>query len=231
MESDSINILIIDDDLGYVKSAQHHLKKYQAKQFNVTWKDDGPKGIEELVRNPSINVVLMDHVLPTMTGLEVIRQIRDQKINVPIIFLTSNKDYKVAVEAIKSGAEDYLAKDEIVESMLPRTIVGVLERSQLKKKISEIEKNKLMTQKRSEAIRELVVTVCHEFNNPLAAIKISVDILARQELSEKDRTLLKKVDEHIEQIEREITKLRDIQFERTDQVFSDRKAPEPVKRS
>lgn len=225
MESETINVLIIDDDLSYVKSAQHHLKKYQAKKFNVTWKEDGPKGLDELQRNPNINLVLMDHVLPTMTGLEVIRQIRGMKISVPIIFLTSNKDYKVAVEAIKSGAEDYLAKDEIVESMLPRTIIGVLERTQLKKKIAEVEKNKLIKQKRAEAIRELVVTVCHEFNNPLAAIKISADILARQTLSGEDRKLLTDIEKHIEIIEKEITKLRDIQFERTDQVFTNRKAP------
>lgn len=229
MEPEPINILIIDDDLSYVKSAQYHLKKFQAKKFNVTWKEDGPKGLQELQKNPNINVVLMDHVLPTMTGLEVIRQIHEKKINVPIIFLTSKKDYKVAVEAIKSGAEDYLAKDEIVESMLPRTIIAVLERSQLKKKIADIEKGKLITQKRSEAIRELVVAVCHEFNNPLAAIKISADILARQVLSREDRKLLASIDKHIEEIEKEITKLRHIQFERTHRVLPDRETPETAK--
>ncbi|MFQ5797370.1 MAG: response regulator [Bacteroidota bacterium] len=230
MEPEPINILIIDDDLSYVKSAQHHLKKFQAKKFNVTWKEDGPKGLQELQNNPNINVVLMDHVLPTMTGLEVIHQIHEKKINVPIIFLTSKKDYKVAVEAIKSGAEDYLAKDEIVESMLPRTILAVLERCQLKKKIAEIEKGRLITQKRGEAIRELVVTVCHEFNNPLAAIKISVDILARQMLSSEDRKLLASIDKQIEEIEKEITKLRDIQFVRAHGVLPDRETPETAKR-
>ena len=229
MESEPINILIIDDDISYVKSAQHHLKKFQAKKFNVIWKEDGPKGLEELQKNRNINVVLMDQVLPRMTGLDVIRQIREKEINVPIIFLTSNKDYKVAVEAIKSGAEDYLAKDEIVQSMLPRTIVGVLERSMLKTKIAKVEKQKLMTQKRAEAVRELVVTVCHEFNNPLAAIKISADILSRQVTSSEDKKHLTIIDKHIQEIEREITKLRDIQFEGLEQFSADRNTPEASK--
>ncbi|MEE9289222.1 MAG: response regulator [Bacteroidota bacterium] len=229
MESEPINILIIDDDISYVKSAQHHLKKFQAKKFNVIWKEDGPKGLEELQKNRNINVVLMDQVLPRMTGLDVIRQIREKEINVPIIFLTSNKDYKVAVEAIKSGAEDYLAKDEIVQSMLPRTIVRVLERSILKTKIAEVEKHKLMTQKRAEAVRELVVSVCHEFNNPLAAIKISVDILSRQVTSSEDKKRLVNIDKHIQEMENEITKLRDIQFEGLEQFSMGRNTPEASK--
>lgn len=229
MESEPINILIIDDDISYVKSARDHLRKFQAKKFTIIWKEDGPKGLEELQKNRSINVVLMDQALPTMTGLEVIRQIREKEISVPIIFLTSNKDYKVAVEAIKSGAEDYLAKDEIVQSMLPRTIVGVLERSRLKTKIAEAEKQKLMTQKRAEAVRELVVTVCHEFNNPLAAIKISADILSRQVTSSEDKKHLANIDMHIQEAEREISKLHDIQFEGLEQSSMDRNTPEASK--
>ncbi len=229
MNTEPINILIIDDDISYVKSAQHHLRKFQAKKFTVIWKEDGPKGLEELQKNRNINVVLMDQVLPTMTGLEVIRQIREKEINVPIIFLTSDKDYKVAVEAIKSGAEDYLAKDEIVQSMLPRTIVGVLERSMLKTKIAEVEKQKLMTQKRAEAVRELVVTVCHEFNNPLAAIKISADILSRQVTSSEDKNHLANIDMRIQEIETEIIKLRDIQFKGLEQFSVDRNTPEASK--
>ena len=71
-----------------------------------------------------------------------------------------------------------------------------------------------MAEKRAEAIKELVVTVCHEFNNPLAAIKISADILLRQELSPEERAQVEDLDLNIGMMEKEISRLREIDFER-----------------
>jgi signal transduction histidine kinase len=58
------------------------------------------------------------------------------------------------------------------------------------------------------------VTVCHEFNNPLAAIKISTDIIARQELPPESRGLVEELDKNIGLVESEISRLRDINFEK-----------------
>ena len=74
----------------------------------------------------------------------------------------------------------------------------------------------LIAEKRADAIRELVVTVCHEFNNPLAAIKISADLIRRQTPSEDDKSLLKGFEENFQKIESEVKRLRDISFERID---------------
>jgi FixJ family two-component response regulator len=154
--------------------------------------------------------VLVDYFLQEMTGLEVAKQIRDRKIDVPIVFIAADKDFKLAVEAMKLGVEDFLVKEEIVESVLPRTILNVLNRVQLKRKIAQVEKNKILGEKRTEAIKELVVTICHEFNNPLAAIKISTDIISRQKLNASDHAAIQELDNNIRRIEKEIIKLRDI---------------------
>jgi signal transduction histidine kinase len=92
--------------------------------------------------------------------------------------------------------------------------VNILERVALKAKIGEQQKADLIARRRTEAIKELVVTVCHEFNNPLAAIKISTDILARQNLPEKERALVSELDNSIGVVEQEISRLRDINFEK-----------------
>jgi signal transduction histidine kinase len=103
-----------------------------------------------------------------------------------------------------------------VDSVLPRTIINILERVRLKRRIAEQQKTDLIARRRTEAIKELVVTVCHEFNNPLAAIKISTDILARQSLEEPEQTLVRALDQHIINMEREISRLRDLNFEKID---------------
>lgn len=208
-----INLLFVDDDASYMAVAQHLLSKYQGKRFNILWKQDGPSAIAELEKNQSIDMLLIDYYLPEVNGLEVTRQIREKKFTVPIIFLTSNRDFRLAIEAMRYGVEDYMVKEEAVDSVLPRTILNILERVYLKKQIAEQQKSELIAKKRTEAIKELVVTVCHEFNNPLAAIKISTDILLRQQLSEKERAVVKEIDSNINLVEKEITKLRDISFD------------------
>jgi DNA-binding NarL/FixJ family response regulator len=211
-----INLLIVDDDSGYIAVAQQMLSKYQAKKFNVVWKQDGNSATEELEKNTSIDMVLIEYYLPEVNGLDVTRSIREKKLDVPIIFLTSSRDFRLAIEAMKYGVEDYIVKDDAVDSVLPRTIVNILERVYLKRKIAQQQKADLIARKQTDAIKELVVTVCHEFNNPLAAMKISADILSRQQLSPEEKQLVNEIDKNIGLVEKEITKLRDINFDKVD---------------
>lgn len=210
MNEPPIHVLLIDDNISYAKTAQSQLTKFPGNNFKITWEKTGKGCVERLKSDPSINAVLVDYYLREMTGLEVAKEIRDLKIDVPIVFIAADKDFTLAVEAMKLGVEDFLVKDEIVESVLPRTILNVLNRVQLKRKIAQVEKNKILGEKRTEAIKELVVTICHEFNNPLAAIKISTDIISRQKLNATDHAAIQELDNNIRRIEKEIIKLRDI---------------------
>jgi signal transduction histidine kinase len=96
--------------------------------------------------------------------------------------------------------------------------VNILDRVHLKQRIAQQQHADLIARKQTDAIKELVVTVCHEFNNPLAAIKISTDILRRNKLSADDARRVAALDSGISTVEREINRLRDINFERADQV-------------
>lgn len=210
----AITLLFIDDDPSYMAVAQHLLAKYQGRKFTILWKQDGASALELLERKPPVDMLLIDYYLPEMNGLEVTRAIRARNIDIPIIFLTSNRDFRLAIEVMKYDVEDYLVKDEAVDSVLPRTIVNILERVHLKQRIAEQQKGDLIIRKQTEAIKELIVTVCHEFNNPLAAIKISSDILRRQNLPEGEAPLLERLDRNITLVEQEINRLRDVGFER-----------------
>lgn len=208
-----INLLFVDDDTSYVAAAQQLLSRYEGKKFNIVWKQGGAAAIEELERNSSFDAIMIDYYLPEINGMDVIKTIREKKFEIPVVLLTSNRDFRLAIEALKYGVEDYVVKDEAVDSVLPRTIVNVLERVQLKRLIAQQAKADLIAKKRTDAIQELVVTVCHEFNNPLAAMKISVDILARQQLPPDARRLIEQLDKNIGLIEAETVRLRDINFD------------------
>lgn len=212
----TVNVLFVDNDTSYMAVAHHLLSKYQGKKFNVIWKHDGQSALAELKSNPSIEIVIIDFYLPEKSGLEVTREIREQQIDTPIVFLTSNKDFRLAIEVMKYGVEDYVIKDEAMDTVLPRTIVNSLERVYLKRKIAEQQKAELIAKKRTDAIKELVVTVCHEFNNPLAAIKISTDILLRQQLIPQEKKMVQDLDNNIAIVEKEINKLRDINYDKVE---------------
>jgi YesN/AraC family two-component response regulator len=135
---------------------------------------------------------------------------------IPIIFLTGYRDFKLAVEAMKLGVEDFLLKEDLNEVYLPRTILSILDRVQLRKHKQAIEKRLAMAESSAQAIRELVVTVCHEFNNPLAAVKISFDLLHRQIFEKAPPDLMLAFEVHFNTIDSEIKRLRDLNFEKID---------------
>ena len=218
MSENKINILLVDDDEGYLSIVKHRLTPFQNKQFDVLSEKEGDKAVETLKTNSAIDLVLMDYYLQNQTGLDVTKKIFEEKIGVPIVFLTSNKDLRAAVEAMKYGVEDYLIKEDMDDTILPRTIVNVLERVKLKRKVDEAEKNKMLSQKKTEAVQELVVTVCHEFNNPLAAIKITTAILGRQPLSVEEKTLLANLNQNVTLLEQQVKKLRDLNIDQPPQI-------------
>jgi DNA-binding NtrC family response regulator len=210
MNAETINVLLVDDDASYFGITQHLLKQFSGKNFNLIWKDNGTKAIDELQNNKEIKIVLMDYFLPEKNGLEIAKEIRQKNISIPIIFLTSNKNFKIAIEAMKYNIEDYLIKDETVGTILPRAILTALEREKIKQQIQKMEKEKILSEKKADAIRELIVTICHEFNNPLAAIKISSDIISKQNIQQEAKDILTQLNVNLSKIEKEITTLRDL---------------------
>ena len=211
-----ITVLLADDDIGFAKIVQRQLQLFQNREFHLIWKESVEDALQEFQTNPSIDLILTDYVFPGSNGLEFCLQLNQLNSEVPIVFVTATRDFKLAIEAMKLGVEDFLIKEDLAESVLPRTILNVLDRVRMHKQIRAVEKRMLIAEKRAEAIRELVVTVCHEFNNPLAAIKISADLIRRQSPSDEDKSLLKGFEENFQKIESEVKRLRDISFERID---------------
>jgi len=113
-------ILIIDDDQSLLESYTVLLED----EFQVSTAESGERGLD-LLRHEDVHLVLLDVRLPDINGLEVLRRIKALDENVDVIMITAVKDVRVAVEAIKLGAYDYLEKpfeiDEIL-SLLRRTL-------------------------------------------------------------------------------------------------------------
>ncbi|MEX1274867.1 MAG: response regulator [Bacteroidota bacterium] len=212
-----INVLLIEDNAAFAKLVKLYLDKYEEAKIEVVWKDNGSEGIEEAERNKEIHVILMDYFLPGINGLEVTKVLKEKNIDLPVIFLTVNKDMNLAVEVMKLGVEDYLVKEEISTPVLPKTIMSVVEKRKYQLEVAELEIRK----KRLEAMQELVVGISAEVTSPLKRMKESVELLLQKEHSEKAVKYLGIIKDNVTRIEAKMEKLHNLKEDKTVQYIKD----------
>ena len=109
------HILIVEDEEGIVQFLKQGLEE---ENYKVSAAPNGLEGLT-LFQNEKFDLVLLDWMLPKMTGLEVCQKIRETNSKTPIIFLTAKDTVQETVEGLKTGANDYIKKpfsfDELVE--------------------------------------------------------------------------------------------------------------------
>jgi two-component system response regulator HydG len=99
-------ILVVDDE----QSHRTMLKAVLTKEgYDIFEADDGLSGVKA-VENESFDLILMDIRMTDMDGLEALGQIKKMSPSIPVIMMTAYASIKTAVEALKSGAYDYLTK-------------------------------------------------------------------------------------------------------------------------
>lgn len=111
-----MKILVVEDDriVGqYVK------RGLEEQQYHVDLVDDGLEALR-LISGGHYDLVVLDLRLPGMTGIEVLRTIRDRGVTTPILVLTAQDAVDHKVEALRAGADDYVTKPFAFEELLAR---------------------------------------------------------------------------------------------------------------
>jgi len=206
-----IRLLLIEDNKEFANLVQLFLHRYREGLFQVTWKDNGKNALVELEKNQAFDAILMDYFLPGMNGLEVTRELQNRQIQIPVIFLTVNKDFDLAVEVMKLGVEDYLVKEEISTPVLPKTILSVIERRQLREQLTQLE----ISERRLETIHELVHGITGEIRVPLDQIRAGVDRLFSHHQNDGVHTYLLIMRDNLNRIEKRIQQLKELKSDRT----------------
>lgn len=110
------HILIIEDEPGIYNFLKQGLEE---EGYKITIASDGKKGIEIFqVEKPEL--ILLDWMLPKMTGIDVCKTIREKDTEVPILFLTAKDTVQETIEGLKCGANDYIKKPFSFEELLER---------------------------------------------------------------------------------------------------------------
>jgi len=214
----SVRILLIEDNADFAKLVKLYLAKFVGTRFEVEWRENGRDGIDQAVSaGLSYDVILMDYFLPGLNGLEVTRNLHEKNVTTPVIFLTVNKDVNLAVEVMKLGVEDYLVKEEVSTPILPKTILGVVEKRKLQREMEQLEIRK----KRIEAMQELIVGITDEVCTPLDGMKDIIEALLLHGGNEKTGKYLSIIKENIDRIQLKVEKLKNLKEDKTVQYIKD----------
>jgi len=135
------NILIIDDEKAIRKTLSEILS-YEG--YKIEEAGDGEEGLRRF-RDKTFDVVLCDIKMPKLDGIEFLEKVRESNPDVPVIMISGHGNIDTAVEAVKKGAYDYIAKPPDLNRLLI-TIRNAMDKTNLvaetkvlKRKVSKVE--------------------------------------------------------------------------------------------
>jgi two-component system nitrate/nitrite response regulator NarL len=113
-----MNILLIDDHALFRIGLSELLERRDIRVVAALGDcDEGMRMVQEL----QPDVVLLDMRMPQMTGVEVLRELRNRNQNMPIVMLTTSRDERDVIDSLQAGAQGYLLKDmepdELIEAL------------------------------------------------------------------------------------------------------------------
>ena len=182
-----LRLLVVDDDPAMGTLVRHLLKAHGFPEPSVVM-----TGSEALALVDPCDIILLDHPLPDVTGLEVLASLRAREGRPSVILITGNGDESLAASALRQGADDYLIKDQSLPKLLPEVLERVRRTRALRDALAAAEED-LVRAERLAAIGQLSVTLHHEINNPLMSASAEVELLRERTDSPDERPSLESV--------------------------------------
>jgi len=136
--SSNLKVLVADDNPDHVQLIIEILnQELKAEVEGVT---QGEECLEK-VKKTRYDLLLLDYLFPEISGLDVLKEMVEKAYDLPVIMITGHGSEKVAVEAMKAGAIDYIVKSEDGFQSLPFVAKKAIEKDQLKKRLRQSEEN------------------------------------------------------------------------------------------
>ncbi len=111
-----MRVLVIEDE---AKVASFIKRALEEESYAVDLAADGQQGLD-LALTGSYDLIVIDLMLPTLPGLEVLKRLRREKVSAPVLILTAQSQVDQKVKGLDAGADDYLTKPFAIDELLAR---------------------------------------------------------------------------------------------------------------
>ena len=195
MSNETVHILYIDDDDGIRRLVERGLSR---RGYRVSTAANGNDGLDR-IDGERFDLVVIDHYMPGQDGLETLRKLRLRSDPPPVVYVTGSEETRIAVEALKAGASDYVVKavgDDFFD-LLCSSFEQALAQVRLTEARSAAERDLRESHARLEA---MLGEVHHRVANSLQLVSAFVSMQMASASSEEARDALAATQTRIEAI-------------------------------
>jgi len=132
----SQRILIVEDDEGLSSLIAKYLIR---AGFDVAVANSGAQAVDRITSDPP-HLILLDYKLGDMFATQVVNVLKERQYKIPFIIMTGHGDEKLAVEMMKAGARDYIAKEGEFFTLLPSVAKRVFDELRNEEKLAQTDK-------------------------------------------------------------------------------------------
>ena len=155
-----MKLLVVEDEMQLADALSEILKR---NMYSVDTVYDGIEGLDNALTGV-YDCIILDIMLPGMNGIEILRNLRKEKINTPVLLLTARSEVEDKINGLDCGADDYLTKPFVTGELLARV------RALTRRKGSEmIDENKL--EFKGLELNKSTCTVLYESNDVKLSLK------------------------------------------------------------
>jgi CheY-like chemotaxis protein len=167
-------IMVVDDD----ESLQLYMKTILEHYYDIVQATTAEEALDHL-RKRNVDVILLDLMMPGIPGMSLLARLKEEwkEKTIPVIVLTARTDMQTKVQALESGADDYITKPFKQQELLTRIKV------QLRVRILQ---HQSIRSERLKAIIETAISANHEINNPLCAVINNAELLMAHPVTKGD---------------------------------------------
>ncbi len=190
--NDKVSVLYVEDQLDIQKEFIDILELFVDK-VNVA--SNGQEGLEQY-QNELPDIIITDIQMPIMSGLQMIKKIRETDKEIPIIITSAFEDSKYLMEAISLGVEHYILKPVILQKLQERlelVISRLMQKRELEAyqlhledrikqevALSEAKEALLIEQNKSSEVGQMVSIIAHQWKQPLHYLNLLIEDLGME---------------------------------------------------
>ncbi len=207
MLTEKIRILLVDDEESFVNVLALQLR--EEYNFDTTVTYSAKEAIAEIKKSRyGFDIILLDYMMPEMTGINFLQWMVEQKNRTPVVMLTAAGSEQVAVEAMKLGAYDYVRKELIDIAHMDVLIRATHERHMYRvdreieeERLREIVLNKEATERARDVINAITPTVSTALAGMSTALETKGEEILKK-LPQAERRELRTLFEELNRYER-----------------------------